>query len=94
VIKIYHPWPVPVEALCYSVPESLTEMSVWVKALRSRGLISPDVGFEIRWTQPLMGVLTGTGRACEVQPSAFLVFGRNGLEVLDRMTFLRQYKEP
>ncbi|WP_436494383.1 hypothetical protein [Actinokineospora sp. HUAS TT18] len=94
MIKIYHPWPVPVEAVCYSVPESLTEMAVWVNALRARGLVGPDVGFEIRWTEPLTGVLTDGGRSREVAPSAFLVFSRNGLEVVDRMAFLRSYREP
>ncbi|CRK62052.1 hypothetical protein [Alloactinosynnema sp. L-07] len=113
MIKVYHPWPVPVRALCYSEPAAPAEMQAWVHALRERGLVDADVRFAVRRaatevpgepnTVPAgvlgagvlpVGVLMAGGQTCEVSPSDFLVHGQGGLEVVERMAFMRRYREP
>lgn len=94
MIKVYHPWPVPVQALCYSEPSVLTDMEVWVRRVRERGLIGSDVRFAVRREEVPVGVLSDEGGSREVRPSAYLVFARDGFEVVDRMSFHRRYREP
>ncbi|MGQ0837743.1 hypothetical protein [Actinokineospora sp.] len=95
VIRIYHPWPAPVQAARYSDPGALPEIRLWVTSLRAQGRIAPDVDFTIHRSQGVeVGLLRDRSGAHELPPSAFLVFGRDGLRVLDAHAFWRQYHDP
>src|ERR1051325_1098302 len=84
VIKVYQPWPVPVRAARYSDPAVLPEIGAWVTRLREQGLVPPDVDFAIRdGIGGLVGVLGDDAGEHELRPTAYLVFGRGRLRVVD-----------
>jgi hypothetical protein len=95
VIKIYQPWPSPVQAAYYRDPSVLPDIDRWVSALREQGRVPPDVGFTIRERRgALVGVLCDRAGDHELPPGGFLVFGHGGLHVLDERSFFRLYHDP
>ncbi|MDQ3579765.1 MAG: hypothetical protein M3443_19660, partial [Actinomycetota bacterium] len=94
MIKIYHPWPVPVQAACYTEPSALPEIDRWVSTLRLRGLVTEDIRFTIghRGGVPV-GVLNDRAGQHDLLPSSYLVFSRSGLAVMDHQVFVRHYRE-
>ena len=95
VIKVYQPWPAPVRAARYSDPAVLPEIGAWVARLREQGLVGSDVGFAIRDGRGgPVGVLGDGVGECELRPTAYLVFGRGGLRVVDEVAFTGQYHDP
>lgn len=95
MIKIYQPWPAPVRAACYRDASALPEIDRWVGTLRERGRIPPDVHFDVRHRRGiLVGVLCDRAGEHELAPGDFLVFGRDGLGVLDQRSFFRLYHDP
>lgn len=95
VIKIYQPWPVPVQAACYRDPSVLPEIDRWVADLREEGRIRPDVGVTIRERRgALVAVLRDAAGDHELPRGGFLVFGSGGLHVLDAQSFHRLYRDP
>jgi hypothetical protein len=95
VIKLYQPWPAPVLAACYREPAVLPEIERWVGALREQGRIAADVGFGTRRRGgSLVGVLRDRAGERELAQGGFLVFGPEGLRVLDERSFFLRYYEP
>jgi hypothetical protein len=93
VVKIYEPWPVPVQATCFRDTATLPEIDRWVASLRDQGRIPADVDFTIRKRgDTLFGMLHDHQGDHELTPGAFLVFGHSGLRVLDEHSFFRQYR--
>jgi hypothetical protein len=95
VIRMYQPWPAPVQAASYRDASVLPEIDRWVATLREHGRIAPDVHFDVRQRGPvLVGVLRDRSGEHELEPGAFLVFGHGGLQVLDERSFFRIYHAP
>ncbi|MBM7773040.1 hypothetical protein JOD54_003244 [Actinokineospora baliensis] len=94
VARYYLPWPTPVQAAHYTDPSTLPAISQWVTALRQQGKVAPEVTFGIDTTDhPPTGVLTDQTGAHPLRLSGFLVFGRQGLHVLDAHTFWLHYRD-
>jgi hypothetical protein len=95
VIKLYQPWPSPVQAACYRHPSVLPDIGAWVCTLREQGSIPPDTEFSIYpGAGAPVGVLSDRSGEQVLRRGAFLVFGHCGLRVLDERSFFRYYHEP
>jgi hypothetical protein len=95
VIKLYQPWPAPVQAACFRDETVLPEIEQWVTTLRERGGVPTEVGFAVRRRRgALVGVLHDRLGEHELTPGAFLVFGRCGLHVLEERAFFQRYQDP
>ncbi|WP_157440738.1 hypothetical protein [Actinokineospora inagensis] len=95
VARYYVPWTDPVQAAHYTDPSALPLIGQWVTALRQQGKVPPEVTFGIAPdTDPPTGLLTDATGTHHLDLSEFLVFGRQGLHVLDADTFWQHYHNP
>jgi hypothetical protein len=93
VIKLYLPWPAPVQAARFGQAAALPEIERWVATLRDQGRIPADVDFTVRRRPAgLAGVLHDRSGEHELPPGGFLVFAPDGLRVLDELSFYRRYR--
>lgn len=94
MIRIYQPWPAPVQAARYRDAAALPEIDRWVTALRDAGQVPAEVDFSVRRRGGvLVGVLRDRSGDHELAPGGFLVFGHGGLAVLDELSFFRRYRD-
>jgi len=92
--KLYQPWPAPVRAACFRDAATLPEIDGWVAELADRGLVGAGTYFRVeRRDGALIGVLHTQSGEQDLLPGSFLVFGGEGLRVLDEPTFFRLYRE-
>ena len=95
MVRMYEPWPAPVQAACFRDPAALPEIDRWVTGLRDQGRIPADVDFHVRRRAgALLGVLQDRSGEHELPPGGFLVFSGGGLRVLDEVAFFREYRAP
>lgn len=82
-------------AACYRRPTDLPEIDRWIRSLRERGLVDDEVHFRMVERDGVpVGVLHDSAGEHELPPSCFLLYGRDGLQVLDDRSFFREYHEP
>lgn len=95
VVRLYQPWPAPVQAACYRDRAALVEIQRWVRRLHEQGRISPDIELRIgeRDGDPV-GLLNDLSGEHELRRGEFLVFGHSGLRVFDERSFFRRYHDP
>ena len=95
IVRLYQPWPAPVQAACYRDRPALVEIRRWVERLRAQGRISPDLRFSVgeRDGDPV-GIITDLTGEQQLRRGEFLVFGHSGLRVLDQRSFFRRYHDP
>ena len=95
IVRLYQPWPAPVQAARHRDRAALVEIKRWVERLREQGRISPDIQFRIgeRDGGPI-GILRDIAGEQQLRPGEFLVFGHSGLRVLDERSFFRRYHDP